>query len=278
MGRDGSLRLGFERRGPTTVLTERRFTLPLQALEPMDLDGTGVATLMLLNPTGGLLGGDRLDTVVTVGAGGRVCLTTPAATRVYRTAAAPAMQRLRATVGAGAALEYLPDHLIPSPGARLEQSTEIVLADDATAILLDAWAVGRAARGEAWRFGALDIATVVSDPRGPLLVERVRLDAGDARRGWPRGSGGAEGMAYMATLAALSPSARDWGALVDDLRAALAATGGELRHGVTALARGGVLARLLAPTAPALQGSVERLWALCRGRLLGLPPLDLRKL
>ena len=44
------------------MLTARRFTLPLQALEPMDLDGDGVATLLLLNPTGGLLAGDRLET------------------------------------------------------------------------------------------------------------------------------------------------------------------------------------------------------------------------
>ena len=278
MGRDGRLRLGFERRGPTTVLTERRFTLPLQALEPVDLDGAGVATLMLLNPTGGLLGGDRLDTVVTVGAGGRVCLTTPAATRVYRSAMAPAVQRFTATVGPGAALEYVPDHLIPSPGARLEQTTEIILAGDATAIVLDAWAVGRAARGEAWRFDALDIATVVSDASGPLLIERARLDADALLRGWPGGLGAAEGMAYVATLAALAPAREDWGLLVDDLRATLAQSGPELRHGVTALARGGLLARLLAPSAPTLHACVGRLWAICRGRLLGLPPLDLRKL
>ncbi|MEK7838543.1 MAG: urease accessory protein UreD, partial [candidate division NC10 bacterium] len=269
MGRDGRLRLGFERRGPTTVLTERRFTLPLQALEPVDLDGAGVATLMLLNPTGGLLGGDRLDTVVTVGAGGRVCLTTPAATRVYRSAMAPAIQRFTATVGPGAALEYVPDHLIPSPGARLEQTTEIILAGDATAIVLDAWAVGRAARGEAWRFDALDIATVVSDASGPLLIERARLDADALLRGWPGGLGAAEGMAYVATLAALAPAREDWGLLVDDLRAALAQSGPELRHGVTALARGGLLARLLAPSAPTLHACVGRLWAICRGRLLG---------
>jgi len=49
------LHLAFEARGGRTVLTARRFTLPLQALEPMDLDGDGVATLLLLNPTGGLL-------------------------------------------------------------------------------------------------------------------------------------------------------------------------------------------------------------------------------
>ena len=72
-GRDGALDLAFERRGGRTVLTERRFTLPLQALEPMDLDGSGVATLMLLNPTGGLLGGDVLETRV-VHRRGRPCL------------------------------------------------------------------------------------------------------------------------------------------------------------------------------------------------------------
>lgn len=277
MGRDGLLRLAFERRGAATVLTERRFTLPLQALEPVDLDGTGVATLMLLNPTAGVLGGDRLDTVVTVGAGARLCLTTPAATRVYRSAGAPAMQRFRATVGAGAALEYLPDHLILSPGARLDQATEILLAGDATALVLDAWAVGRAARGEAWCFDALDIATVVNDAGGPLLIERVRLAAPALSRGWPGGLGGAEGMSYVATLAALAPARADWDGLVADLRGALTATGCGVSHGVTALARGGLLARLLAPSAPALHGCVERLWALCRLRLLGLPPLDLRK-
>ena len=47
-----------------TVLTGRRFTLPLQVLEPIDLDGTGSATVFLLNPTGGVLGGDRLETRV----------------------------------------------------------------------------------------------------------------------------------------------------------------------------------------------------------------------
>ncbi len=84
--------LGFERRGDRTVLVERRYALPLQALEVMDLEAGGAA-LMLLNPTGGVLGGDRLETRVRLGAGSRVCLTTPSATRVYRSAGAPAVHR-----------------------------------------------------------------------------------------------------------------------------------------------------------------------------------------
>src|SRR5262249_27872332 len=116
VGRDGLLVLGFERRGGRTVLAERRYTLPLQALDCMEVED-GVAALMLLNPTGGVLGGDHLDTRVRVGASAHACLTTPSATRVYRSPGEPARQRVVATVAAGARLEYVPDHLIPSPGA-----------------------------------------------------------------------------------------------------------------------------------------------------------------
>ena len=148
-GRDGRLAVAFEARGGRTVLVARRFTLPLQVLEPMDLDGDGVATLMLLNPTGGLLAGDRLDTEIALGPGCRVCCSTPSATRVYRSPGPPAVQRVAIEIGGGASLEWHPDHLIPSPGARLSQATEISMAPDATLLYLDAWATGarRAGRG-----------------------------------------------------------------------------------------------------------------------------------
>ena len=63
------------------------------------------------------------------------------------------------------------------------------------------------------------------------------------------------------------------------LSAALAERDTGSRIGVTALGRGGLLARLLCPSAPALAMSVnDALWAGCRRRLLDLPPLGLRKL
>lgn len=267
------MHLGFEQRGDRTVLTERRFTLPLQALEPMDLDGTGGLTLMLLNPTGGILGGDVLDTRVALGPDSRVCLTTPAATRVYRSAGPSAVQRFTAEVGEGAVLEYLPDHLIPSPGARLEQRIEVTLAPGGIVIAVDAWAVGRAARGEAWQFAGLDTAVTIRDTRGLLLRERSVLSGA---RGWD-GLGGAEGHAYVATLVAVAPAREGWSALAVELSAALAERDTGSSVGVTALGRGGVLARLLCPSAPSLAESVRTLWAQCRRRLLDLPPLALRK-
>jgi urease accessory protein len=256
------------------VLTRRRFTLPLQALEPMDLDGDGAATLLLLNPTGGLLGGDRLETRLAVGPGCRVCLSTPSATRVYRSPGAAAVQRLSAHVGAGAVLEWIPDHLIPSRGARLDQSAEIHLGADATLLYVDAWAVGRVARAEEWGFDLLDTSLAVQDEAGLLLRERAIL-AGSPRRD---GLGGTDGLPYVATFVALRPGPSDWDQLAGTLQAVLdaAAVGG--RAGVSTLGRGGVLARLLCPSAPALAASIEALWAACRRHLLGLPPARLRKL
>lgn len=260
------------------MLRARRFTLPLQALEPVDLDGDGVATLLLLNPTGGILAGDRLDTDVTLGPGSRVCLSTPSATRVYRSAGPAAVQRTTIRLDRGAVLEWVPDHLIPSPGARLRQTTEITLAPDSTLLHLDAWAVGRMARRERWGFDLLDASLLVRDGAGPLLRERCVLAGG---AGWD-GLGGTEGFGYVATFAAIQPEhARDAdgrGDLTRRLQDDLAATGPGCRTGVTRLARGGVLARVLCPDAPALQACVHALWARFRRELLGLGPLRLRKL
>ena len=256
------------------MLTARRFTLPLQALEPMALGDEGAASLLLLNPTGGILGGDRLDTEVVLGAGAHVVLSTPSATRVYRSPGRPAVQRTTLTLGPGAVLEWMPDHLIPSPGARLRQETEITMAPDATLLFWDAWATGRAARGEAWGFDLLDTRVTVRDPAGLLARERAVLAGGPRLDGW----GGTEGFAYVATLLVLGPDRPGWPDLAGPLHAALTEAAPECRAGVTTLARGGLLARVLAPRAPALAAGLAALWAGARRRLLGRPPLDLRKL
>ena len=240
----------------------------------MDLDGTGAATLFLLNPTGGVLGGDHLETRVELCAGSRVCLSTPSATRVYRSAGRPAVLRMTFHVGAGAALEYVPDHVIPSPGARLIQSVDLDLAPGASAILCDAWAAGRAARGEAWRFDLLDSSTVARDREGLLFKDRVVLSGA---RGWG-GVGAAEGMPYAATVACLVPSHAGLEELAAAVADVLAASAPEVNAGVTTLARGGVVARILAPSAPALQRAVEAAWVRCRSGLWGLGPLSLRKM
>src|SRR2546429_4948226 len=120
VGRDGALTLALERRGGATVLSRCRYSLPLQVLAPLALDDRA-AVVSVLNPTGGLVGGDRLAIDVVVGPAAHACLTTPSATKVYRTAGAPAEPPPRLPPGVGAVLGWVPDPTIPLPGAAFRQ-------------------------------------------------------------------------------------------------------------------------------------------------------------
>jgi urease accessory protein len=268
-GRDGLLRARLERRGERTVVTACRWTLPLQVLAPVALDDPA-AVLSVLNPTGGLVGGDRLDIDIAVGPGAHGCITTPSATKVYRTRDEPAEQDVRLDVGAGATLEWVPDHTIPFAGSALRQRIAVHLGDGARLILVDAFAAGRIARGEAWQFRRLDSALSVRDEGGWIFCDRFALD-GDRR--WAA-LGLTEDRPYFATMLALGPGS------VEPLRRAVAdalvdAEG--VTSGVGVLARGGVAVRVLAGRAPDLTDALDRLWAAARRALLGLSPLALRK-
>ena len=101
VGRDGTLSLRFERRGPATVLAGCRFTLPLQVLAPLALDGPSLVVSML-NPTGSVLGGDHLRIDARAEPGAHAVLTTPSATRVHRTDGPVAVQQVDLAVAPGA--------------------------------------------------------------------------------------------------------------------------------------------------------------------------------
>jgi len=272
VGRDGDLNLRFERRGPATVVAGCRYTLPLQVLAPVALDDPA-AIVSILNPTGGLVGGDRLSIDVRAGAGAHALLTTPSATRVYRTDGEPTVQTVSLSVGRGAVVEWVPDHTIPFAGSALRQAIDVKLDESAGLILVDAFSAGRIALGEAWRFAALESAVLVRDGGGPLLHDRFVLRGAGPRGPALDGLGFTESCPYFASIAVFGAFDRDrFAAEVDRL-----GTGAEARLGAAVLPRGGVLVRCLAPTAPALVDAIDGCWRLARRALLGLPPPALRK-
>lgn len=269
VGRDGALSLRFERRGPATVLARCRFTLPLQVLAPLALDGPSLVVSML-NPTGCVLGGDHLRIDVRAEPGAHALLTTPSATRVHRTDGPVAVQDVELAVAPGAVLEWVPDHTIPHAGSAYRQRLRAHVAADATLLVVDAFATGRVARGEQFRFRSLESTLSVTDDDGWLLHDRFVL-TGDA--GWT-GLGFCEGAAYLATVAVVTPA--PVAAVARAAAEALADVAG-MRGGVGVLPRRGILVRCLADTAPALGDAVRAVWDAARVTALGAAPLDLRK-
>lgn len=87
-------------------------------MPPSYQDGDDQAYVYLLNPTGGIVQGDRLETEVVLEPGARALLTTQSATKVYRMERGYAEELNRYTLRGDAVLEYLPDQTIPFAGAR----------------------------------------------------------------------------------------------------------------------------------------------------------------
>ena len=272
VGRDGFLNLRFEHRSGKTALTQCRFRLPLQALAPSELSD-GTAYLMLLNPTGGIVGGDSLFTQIVLGANTRACLTTPSATRVYRTLNSAAAQKTFIMIGENSSLEYLPDHVIPHRGSILQQSVRVEMGPGGSGIFWDALAAGRVARGERWDFREVDSRFAIYLRGRPLFLNRTRIRPAEVD---PTRLGITDGFDYLATLVIVADQSNDWAKLVAVIHAELAAMP-EIRAGVSALTSHGCVLKLLAHTASGMSRAQTTLWSCARREVLGSDAADLRK-
>jgi len=272
VGRDGTLQLRFARRGCRTVLGQSRFTLPLQVLTPLEMED-GTAYLMLLNPTGGVLGGDHLITEVIQEAGTHVCLTTPSATRVYRTSQQPAVLETVIKLGDGATLEYLPDHVIPHTGSALRQSLRLEMARGSRAIVLDSLASGRVAHGERWSFREIDSRTDVHVRGKPAFLNRTKIAPGGQD---PRQPGRMGEFDYMACMGLFADGFENWQQVAAAMNSELETSPG-IRGGVSLLSRDGCVIRYLAHSASELTRANKKLWDAARELVVQLPLFDHRK-
>ena len=78
---------------------------PLRFLQSLYPEGDAVCHNVLVHPPGGLVGGDTLDIFVTAGDASHGLITTPGATRFYRSNGEPALQRAHITLTEQARLE-----------------------------------------------------------------------------------------------------------------------------------------------------------------------------
>jgi urease accessory protein len=154
-GWEALLALRFSRDGLRTVLSERMHRGPLRVQRPFYPEGDAACHVYILHPPGGVVGGDRLAVDVDVDPGAHALLTTPAATKLYRSAGARSIiqQTLR---GADRALvEWLPQETIVFSGAVADVRTRVELSGSARFIGWELSCLGRPAAGERFDRGEL---------------------------------------------------------------------------------------------------------------------------
>lgn len=134
---------------------------------------------VLINSSGGLTGGDRVDWRAEAEAGTHLVVTTQACERVYRSIGGAARIETRLDVGPGARLDWLPQETILFEDAVLERRLEVDLAADATFLGLEAVILGREAMGEDALLAALREDWRVRRAGKLVHAEAGRLEAGD---------------------------------------------------------------------------------------------------
>lgn len=149
---------------------------PLRVLKTLFPEGPEVCHTVIVHPPGGIVGGDTLDVELALGDGAHALVTTPGATRFYRSGGARAAQAIRARVGAGARLEWLPLETLVHSGAHADNRMTFELAPGAEMFGWDCVALG---------LPAADAPFVAGDYRhdiavGPRWLERGRTSATDA--------------------------------------------------------------------------------------------------
>jgi urease accessory protein len=266
MGWHARLRLDYRRDAAGRCLGHALHDGPLRVLKALYPEGPGICHHVLVHPPAGLVGGDRLDVTLDLGAGSHALLTTPGATRWYRSLGPEAAQTVQVQVGAGARLEWLPLENLVYPGANARSALRVALADDAAMLGWEITALGLPAADAPFTSGRLQQRLEIAG----RWLDQATIDAADARLlDSPLGLAGRRVMGTLWLAWGTTPARAAADAALECARDVLAdagvgtGAGGEVLAGVSAVQPGVIVVRALAQrTEPLMQRlrAVRRAW------------------
>lgn len=248
-GLNGHLRLicAADEQG-RTFIREQSFAAPVHLSKPHLDEGTLVVNIV--NPTAGLLAGDRVRHDVALESGARLLLTTPGASRAHRILEGDARMAQEFRVASGSWLDSWPELFIPQGGARYRQQTTLRVEDGGEAMLIEMLAPGRVASGEVFAFTGLNWETDIFLGGTRIARERYMLTPESPALTAMRGQ---FSEAYYASCFVISPHLRAdsgcWRRIHDLQR-------DDTWVGCSALVRGGWAIRVLAAGSILLRRSV----------------------
>jgi len=260
-----SLALDFRFANQKTTLAGKFHDGPLVVQKPLYPEGGEICHAIIVHPPGGIAGGDELTLKVKTEKNASALLTTPGASKWYRSAGPWAKQSV--AFNAEGTLEWLPQETIVFDGALAQTAYDVNLAAGAAFIGWDIVCLGRTGSGERFARGKLRTSIQVRRDGKLLWLERGRIDGGGKLLESPAGLGGDP---VFGTLFASSP-------LIDkkilETMRALCPTAG---RGAVTLLPGILLARYLGDSSEAARRYFIALWRILRPALTGREAIEPR--
>jgi urease accessory protein len=242
---------------------------PLRILQSLYPEGDAVCHNVLIHPPGGLVGGDTLDITVHAASGTHGLITTPGATRFYRSQGALARQRSELHLEPQARLEWLPQEALCYNDCRAENRLTMHLAPGAELMGWDLTALGLPQAQLPFLSGSL--AQHIEVPG--IWLERARLDASDLRlMNSPAGLAGRRCIASLFLVCGSPLERARKQRLLDAARELIGAPDQALAAGVTSPHPQVVLLRVLTPLVEPAMHLLRAVRGIWRQELWQLPP------
>ncbi len=253
----GESRVVFAVREGATRLVDLYQRDPCRVLFP-DPEPGDPPQAVLVTTSGGVTGGDSLVMAVELGPAAQAVVATQAAEKIYRAAQATehCHMGIALTVGAGAALEWLPQETIVFEGARLKRRTVANVAAGGSLLACEMVVLGRAASGERFTGGLLLDSWSVHRAGKLTWADALRVE-GET----PVGAGFGAANALATVIGVWEAPEKRF-----EQARALLARADKVRAGVT-LVNGIVVARVLGE-ATAVRAATTRFLGELRGRRL----------
>jgi len=260
------LQLDYERHGLRTV-ARHLHSGPLRILQSLYPEGDPVCHNVLVHPPGGLVGGDTLDLQVRAAAGTHGLITTPGATRFYRSDEALALQRTHLALADDARIEWLPLETICYSGCRAENRLTLELAPQAQVMGWGVTALGLPHADQPFVDGFVQQHIELPG----VWLERGRVDAADTLL--LNGPAALAGMRCWATMYLVCGQAMDRAyktTALDSARDVIAAHALAATAGATSPNAQTVVVRVVAPQVEAVVGLLRRIRLAWRVQLWNL--------
>jgi urease accessory protein len=265
---EGVLRLEFAARHGVTEIVDRYQQAPLQVLKVLHPHPAlpGMAWVYVLTVTGGIVQGDRFHTEIVARDGAQVHLTTPGATKIYRSPAAHSSHRLHIHAGAGTHVEYLPGPVIPFRDARFLEEVTLIAHPTATLLYGGILSPGRVAMGESHAYTLYSSrVTAKAEDGAQAFLDVTHLTPATITPKRPGLLGSFDVLGTLHLVTAAVPAR----ALSDRLHALLQGQG-EILGGASELPAGrGVTVRIVGPRVEPVAAALQAIFTTARAVLLG---------
>ena len=241
---------------------------PLRILQSLYPEGDQICHNVLVHPPGGLVGGDTLDIQVTVAEGAHGLVSTPGATRFYKSGGHPALQQVVAYLADNAKLEWLPLEAIAYNDCEATNRAIFNLAPSAELITWDVTALGLPSSDMAFTQGHFQQHIEIPG----VWLERGNIRGEDTR--WLNSPLGLAGGKCLASLVFASGSAIDSDRTTQALEAAREVIESHplrLQAGITCAHPQVIVLRVMSPLVEPTMDLLKKVWAVWRHTLWDLP-------